>query len=129
MVERVLNQPTIGKRLISPKLRRIGQPEGYTFGGIGHWCPGCLVMHAFAIDGPNLYGERWSWNGVIEAPTFTPDMNLAWGDVANKKFRGFGGGRCHSKLVNGVISFFGDCTHALNSGSVLLPNLPGHLRD
>jgi hypothetical protein len=123
--EEVAQQPTLGKRALSAKLRRVGQTEGYTFIGIGHWCPACRVMHAFAIDGPDPHGRRWTWNGDLIAPTFTPDRDLV--------SRGFTvlvpGSRCHYRLTAGVIEFFADCTHAMRAGVVRLPDLPGHLRD
>lgn len=112
-----------GARTLGPLLLRVGHREGYTFLGIGHWCPACLGLHAFAIDTPDLVGRRWTWNGSIEKPTFTPDRDLAW--------RGFKdlvpGGRCHYRLTDGIIHYLPDCLHVLRDSAVPLPAVPGQL--
>lgn len=122
-------QTKFGRRAIGAKLRRVGDPEGYNFNGIGHWCPACRAMHAVAIDQPNAKGEQWQWNGSMARPTFTPEINIAWGDQADARYKGLPGGRCHYTLTDGVITFFPDCSHVLRNMSVALPDLPGHLRD
>lgn len=60
------------------KLRR-------TANGIAHWCPACKGVHVFTIDNPNSNGARWTWDGNIEAPTFTPSMKITWGRQADPK--------------------------------------------
>lgn len=109
---------------IGKYVRRVGQAHGRAAEGIGHWCPGCGVMHVFADDAADLRGKQWEWHGV-DAPTFSVERDITW--------RGFGGtvaaGRCHYAIRDGMISFFPDCTHALAGRHVPLPELPGHLRD
>jgi len=105
---------------IGTKLRRVGDREGCPHGGIGHWCPACQVMHVFAA---------WKWDGNAIAPTFVGDRTVAWGDQANARFKGFGGGMCHYTLVAGMLEFFPDSTHALRGQRLPLPDLPGHLVD
>jgi hypothetical protein len=118
-------QTKLGRRMLGARLIRVGPAEGYIAAGIGHWCPGCRMMHAFAIEGLDARGMRWLWNGAIDKPSFTPDRVVSW--------RGFKDlvppGRCHYSLTEGVIHFFPDCTHALKGTRVPLPKLPGHLRD
>ncbi len=89
-------------------LRRM--PNGYA-----HWCPGCQELHAFAVDQPLSNGARWSFNGDIEKPTFSPSMNYV--------------GHCHYTITAGMIQFHGDSVHALKGQTVPLPELPAHSRD
>jgi hypothetical protein len=102
---------------VGTKLRRIGRLDGSVAGGLAHWCPACEEMHAFALDGKNASGAQWSWDGNVEAPTFTPSMHIKTGPV------------CHYFLRAGTIQYLGDCTHAMKGQSVPLPDLPVHLRD
>jgi hypothetical protein len=107
-------------RQLGTKLRLVGNDYGRPAGGIGHYCPACGIMHVVAVD---------SWNGNTAAPTFHPDIDIKWGDQANPRFNGFGGGRCHYILTAGMIEFMVDCTHRFRGARVPLPDLPGHLRD
>ncbi len=77
-------------------------------------CPGCGHPHVFNVDIPgeaNKAGRpRWSFNGDVDRPTFSPSM-LTWngngpsGEKLNK---------CHLFVTDGVIDFLGDTTaHAL----------------
>jgi hypothetical protein len=113
--------------LLGRKLRRVGVQEGYLIGSIAHWCPGCGISHAFAIDKAMPAGERWTWDGDIKTPTFTPERNIAWGGEIDPKFKLYGAGRCHYSLTAGVLVFFDDCSHELRGHMVPLPDLPGHL--
>lgn len=103
---------------LSSKLRSI---EG---GNFAHWCPGCEEMHAFYVGTPTSRGARWSFDGNVEKPSFTPSMNITspraeWGDgeVAEATC-------CHYFLSAGFLQFLGDCTHALKGQTVELPDLP-----
>lgn len=99
------------------KLIRIGDREGYPDGGLGHWCPGCRMLHVFPRSVANI--------GSAQAPTFAADKTVTW--------RGFGAliaaGRCHYAVASGRIAFFPDCTHGLAGQIVPLPELPGHVRE
>lgn len=119
---------------LGPKLRRVGAREGYTAGGLAHWCPACESMHAFALDGPNANGARWTWDGNVAAPSFAPSMHIKWGKHADPAFDDSRdparlSGVCHYFLKGGQIQFLGDCTHALKGQTVPLPDLPDGLRD
>ncbi len=76
-----------------------------------HYCPGCKSLHTFAVDRPFDNGARWTWDGCIDAPTFSPSMNV-------------GPGWCHYFLHNGQIEFLSDCKHELAGKTVPLPDLP-----
>lgn len=93
-------------------------------GGIGHYCPACRELHCFSIDEPNPHsGAKWSWDGNITIPTFSPSMNIQLrrgNDIV---------GVCHYTLINGIIEFKGDCTHALKGIKMSLSALPDYLRD
>ena len=108
---------------IGTKLLRLGAREAYP-GGIGHWCPGCGIMHAFRTD---LTGDKRAiWDGNAAAPSFEPENNIVWGDRRDPKWP-FGGGRCRYALIDGTIVFDSECTHELAGQRVSLPDLPGHL--
>jgi hypothetical protein len=117
---------------LGAKLRRIGAAQGYTAGGLAHWCPACGEMHAFALDGKNASGAQWTWDGNVEHPTFTPSMHIKIGKYADQNWQEETAGEssvCHYILTAGVINYCGDCTHAMKGQSIRLPDLPAHLRD
>jgi hypothetical protein len=117
---------------VGSKMRRVGAQDGYTAGGLAHWCPACESMHAFALDGKNSSGAQWTWDGNVEQPTFTPSMNIRTGPRPTVPPGRPDAGQidvCHYFLRNGVIEYLGDCTHALKGQQVALPPLPERLRD
>ena len=109
--------PRTERIFLGPKLLRASHVHGRPEGGIGHWCPGCGVLHVIA---PGIENR-----GTLATPDFDADFDLKW--------RGFGliapGGRCHYRIVLGLILFGRDCTHRLACITVPLPDLPGHLRE
>lgn len=115
---------------VGTKMRRVGSADGYTAGGLAHWCPACNSMHAFAIDGKNSSGAQWTWDGNVEAPSFSPSMNIIINPKGHKHHNpNCSTDVCHYFLKGGVIEYLGDCTHALRGQKVPLPELPRHLRD
>ena len=85
------------------------------------WCPGCECLHRFNVNRPNeVTGARWTWNGNIDSPTFSP--SLVFNNVKGE------GTRCHSFLRDGVWEFLQDCTHSLAGQKVPLPDLPPWVR-
>ena len=115
---------------VGSKMRKIGHREGYSAGGLAHWCPACEEVHAFAIDHPNSHGAIWTWDGNVENPTFSPSMNIVINPVGHKHHNPeYPSEVCHYFLQNGVIQYLADCTHALKNQRVILPVLPAHLRD
>lgn len=85
-------------------------------------CPGCGCSHGvWTGDGP---GPRWTWNGNIERPTFTPSILVTYPANPNAKedFKEWRTERrCHSFVTDGRIQFLGDCTYALAGQTVDLP--------
>ena len=110
---------------LSKKLRR-------TVNGYAHWCPGCDEMHIFAVDQPFTNGAKWTFDGNVDAPTFSPSMNIRTGPRPMVPIGRPDAGRidvCHYFLKGGLIQFLGDCTHALKAQTVPLPDLPPLSRD
>jgi hypothetical protein len=83
-----------------------------------HWCPACKTLHEIAVDTPFSNGARWSFNGDLDAPSFTPSVNLSIGPFEDQHSV-----RCHYFITAGKISFCGDCTHGLAGQTVDLPEL------
>ena len=87
------------------KIRQWGKPEPEP-GMFVFFCPGCKELHH--------YDPRWTFNGDMERPTFTPSLLHP---RPNHK-------TCHLFLTDGVIQFLPDCEHELAGKSVPLPELP-----
>lgn len=85
-------------------------------GGYLHWCPGCTEPHFIPVEEPHPNGSRWTFNGDVDKPTFSPSVHYT------KKI-------CHYWLRDGQLQFLSDSTHALRGQTVPLPELPEHLRD
>lgn len=77
-------------------------------------CPGCTLGHLFRVAGD---GQKWSFNGNMESPTFTPSIIHRWefGEDHNLHV-------CHLILTDGQIQFCSDCTHELKGQTVALPD-------
>lgn len=89
---------------LSSKLRDVGD------GMLLHWCPGCEELHAIAVGQPFPNGARWTWDGNMERPTFSPSINVI--------------GRCHYFIRAGRIEFCSDSKHRLAGQTVDLPDIP-----
>jgi len=76
------------------------------------YCPGCGNSHAFTIGGPAGATPRWTWNGSLDSPTFSPSL------MCN---RDYPESRCHSSVADGKIEFHGDCWHTLVGQTVNIP--------
>lgn len=89
-----------------------------TDGGYLVWCPGCKKAHIVAVEKPLGNGARWSFNGDLEHPTFSPSLLVksSRAVVPNKI--------CHSFIRNGEWQFLGDCTHSLSGKTVPVPEWP-----
>lgn len=87
-------------------------PEGCGPGFLW-WCQGCEAIH------PWYYAPTRSFDGNLEAPTFTPSIFFPLGMLAP-------GVVCHGFIRAGQIEYCGDCTHALAGKTVpLLPEPDG----
>lgn len=103
---------------LSPILR------GSTDNGILFKCPACDMVHK--IHHGSGSGPRWTFNGDVTKPTFSPSVLVTWTEPSDtpeefddhtkdiKKI-------CHSFVTDGRIQFLGDCTHALAGQTVDLP--------
>ena len=78
-------------------------------------------MHYITVDRPNHCGSRWQFDGNLDAPTFSPSVNIS---IAGDAEENIPAERCHYFLRAGMIEFLGDCTHALAGQTVALPLLP-----
>lgn len=93
--------------LLSTKLRQL-RP-----GILVHWCPGCEELHPVHVRDENApAGPKWSWNGDVYAPTFSPSLKQ------------MGDKLCHYFVHDGWISFCTDSWHRLAGMRVPLPDLP-----
>lgn len=81
-------------------------------------CPACEEVHKFVTDG----SRGWSFDGNVDAPTFSPSMKVSWGKYVDLKHDE--GGICHYFLTAGVINYCGDSTHEMAGKSVPLPDWP-----
>jgi hypothetical protein len=85
-----------------------GRPKIHDMGS-GRWafhCPGCNYGHYFEVP-------RWTWNGSVDAPTFTPSL-LSNQSVPEQ--------RCHLNMVLGKIQFHIDSHHELKGLVVDCPD-------
>lgn len=72
-------------------------------------CPGCKGIH-----GITTAPGRWTFNGDVERPTFSPSVLCSWPPNPD---------RCHSFVRDGRIEFLSDCTHSLAGQMVDLPEI------
>ncbi len=80
-------------KLLTQVVDKDDQPIGFLA-----WCPGCENYHHFDL--------RWTFDGNMEKPTFSPSMLSTWSHGPDHEPR-----RCHSFLRAGVWEFLSDCTH------------------
>ncbi len=97
-------------------------------GGFAHWCPGCESMHMIAVSEPFPNSARWSFDGELDRPTFSPSVHIAWEGLDPPITGPLVKRVCHYFLTAGRLQFLGDCTHALKGQTVDLPDLPEHVR-
>ncbi len=78
-------------------------------------CPACGTHLIPTIPSDWTTGV-WGFNGNLESPTFTPSLNVRWGDPNIGQYVRI----CHSFITEGNISFCGDSTHELSGQTVPL---------
>jgi hypothetical protein len=116
------------------------------FYGVRINCPGCGDKHIVTAPAPAGYTEsphyanspRWTWNGDLERPTFSPSLLVTSGHYAkgretpdpagcycnaDEDFGPWACYRCHSFIREGRIQFLSDCTHALAGQTADLPEI------
>lgn len=88
------------------------QDEGVDANGQLHlwwFCPGCKCSHAYTVP-------RWTWNGSMYSPTFTPSLLCNQDDPKS---------RCHVFITDGIIDFLEDCYHELKGQKVPMQDWEG----
>jgi Family of unknown function (DUF6527) len=115
---------------LGSKLRKL---EG---GKVSYWCPGCDMQHTIYVDPPEGWtGPRWTWNGSVEAPSFTPSVLVRYDygyprvtpeNRAQYRANPWKQERrmyvCHVFVTDGQIQFLSDSTHTLAGKTVPLPD-------
>ena len=81
----------------------------YNFNGIEgtqylFFCPACGNAHGPVVP-------RWSFNGDLEKPTFSPSILAKVDDRV-----------CHSYVTDGKIQYLDDCSHNLRGQTIDLPD-------
>lgn len=96
------------------------------------YCPGCKSHHGIPVNKPNQLGAKWSWNGSMECPTFSPSIKVRGTKpiTDDEADRILAGEKiepvptvCHSYVTDGNIQFLGDCTHELAGQTVPLESM------
>lgn len=72
------------------------------------YCPACEGHHG--LD------KRWTFNGDMEKPTFSPSL------LVHESRSGIQP-RCHSFITDGKIQYLDDCTHKLAGQTIELPDI------
>lgn len=105
---------------ISSHLRSVRTYDGT---GIAFWCPACEHMHVVKTsEGGHV--SPWAWDGELTTPTISPSVRvLSHHDDPPVPMI------CHFNVDAGVMTFHGDCTHALRGTKVSLPELPRAYQD
>jgi len=107
-------------------------------GALAFWCPGCRSHHSF--------DSRWSFNGDMVKPTFSPSLKVGpcWNTPKGWEPEFDSEGNtvlapdgihvkgaihilCHSFVRDGNIEFLSDCSHALAGKTVALLPMDGPL--
>lgn len=87
-------------------------PQGWV-----HWCQGCECTHAIAVEKPFSNGAKWTFNGNMDLPTFSPSVKTWWQRWGKPHV-------CHYFLTNGKINYLSDTTHKFSGQTVDLMDLP-----
>lgn len=90
-------------KLLHHPSARPGEPD-YSF-----FCPGCECDHGVWVK--PWHGPTWSFNGDMNAPTFTPSLMV-------KIPSSNGMDVCHSFITDGKIKYLSDCTHRLRGKTI-----------
>lgn len=78
-----------------------------------HYCPGC--QHGHQVQTP-----RWSFNGSLELPTFSPSLRHFYRSPND----GTEVTTCHYHIVDGNIAYCGDSPHEYAGKTIPLPDFP-----
>lgn len=98
---------------VNPNPRTRCQSTPTEIVGYSFWCPGCKHYHWFnVVADEHPKGEKWSFNGNMDKPTFSPSL------LHDEPMES--GKRCHLHVQDGIIKYCGDCSHALAGKEVPL---------
>ena len=99
------------------KIEPVVRGENETVIGYMYECPGCKFSHVVYTEERNSLGAKWSFDGNIENPTFSPSIKCTYNYGPKYKEA-----VCHHFIRNGKIEFLNDCTHELAGKTVdMLP--------
>lgn len=115
-----------GTKLVRVEPEDVNRAPGYFRApGYAHWCPGCHSPHEYAVDAPFSNGARWIFDGNVEAPSFSPSMNIQVNPRSHAHYAPeAGSSACHYFVTAGRIIYCADTTHALSGQTVDLPDFP-----
>lgn len=90
------------------------------------YCPGCENMHPLP--------DNWTFNGNLDAPTFSPSFKHSWKRFPSYTEAGIGVGEsfthvCHYIVTDGKVNYCGDSMHGLAGQTIDMPDLPERFRD
>lgn len=110
--------------------------------GIGVYsfkCPGCGLEHIIytnpANPSPYKGNPCWGFDGNMDTPSFSPSIMVRTGKYVEGlnpeqiehclalEAEGHFGLICHSTVIQGMINFISDCTHAYVNQSMPLPEI------
>lgn len=109
--------------------------------GLMYWCQGCNGAHVIYHGA----GHPWTWDGNLEAPTFSPSVLIRTGHYSDRP-EPLPDGRCswcveaeteghatmcslcHTFITAGMVQFLSDCTHQYAGQLLALPDLPPWLQ-
>lgn len=101
-------------------------PKYWPRDDFGYWCPACEKMHTIPVTQTTSRGARWSFDGNLASPTFSPSINYRVNtpDMGKDYQPDIHSTICHHFVQQGKISFCGDCTHTMKGQMVELPDFP-----
>ena len=82
-------------------------------GSLIFWCPGCGMAHGVNVG--SSPAPRWRWNEDRERPTFSPEVSVRY--IRGRRMRIV---TCRVTVVDGLLMFASDCSHALAGQSVAM---------
>lgn len=100
---------------------KLWERKGATVSYFLLWCPACGFGHVFEYP-------RWSFNGNLDKPTFTPSLRIfvRITKEVDDKLIDTGEIRtvCHFNLVDGQLQYAGDNPHQFNSQIITMQDIP-----
>ena len=92
-------------------------------------CPGCKCPHMIHHGAGIASVPRWTWNGDVDRPTFSPSVLVTWREPSDVESEFDDPTKdvaktCHSYVTDGQMVFLTDCTHALAGQTVPIPDWP-----